>query len=79
MANRKPPAKPKAEKPHSLSDSDIVSKPSVGRMSPARGTDTDSSAGKVAKASDRDAASGSEKPAARTPPEQRTANDKDHD
>ena len=71
--SQKPPSKPEKGRPHSLSDSDIVSKPSVGRMPAPRHTDADSDAGKAA---DRDAASERDK---RAPPEQRAGNDKGRD
>ena len=75
--NQKPPSKPEKGKPHSLSDSDIVSKTSVARMPAPRNTDADSDAGKAAKATDRDAASDHDTRVPRTPPKQ--GNDTDRD
>ena len=74
--SQKPPSKREKGRPHSLSDSDIVSKTSVRRMPAPRHTGADSDAGKAAKATDRDAASERDK---RAPPEQRAGNDKDRD
>jgi hypothetical protein len=58
---RKPPAPSKDARPRSLSDADIVSRSSAGRVPPAPpGTDADTD--KAPKASDRDAAGDSDKP-----------------
>lgn len=77
---RKSPSQPKGQA-RTLSDADIVSKPSAGRTSTVRGTrtDADSDAGEAAKAPDRDAASDSDKRAPGTPARASTDKDKNRD